>query len=646
MCGIAGIVTRRRLSNDTLREIGDRMQLSIAHRGPDGSGVWIDDAGRLVLAHRRLAIQDLSEAGAQPMVSASGRYVITYNGEIYNFGEIRTELSHLGQAPQWRGASDTEVLLAAVEAWGIGDTLRRTDGMFAFALWDRENQALTLARDKFGEKPLYYGIVGGNFVFGSELRALASACEGGLGEIDPLAAAAIVRSLSIPAPLSIFKRIRKLPPAAFVCVRRDDLDRQQISDPNFYWSAYETALTAIDNPFLGDESEAVDQMYKLLEQSIRRRLVADVPLGAMLSGGIDSSVICLVAQSVSSKPLRTFTIGFTEKEFDEAGHAEATAKLLETEHTTIRLGSHEVISAACQMAQIFDEPFADDSQLVTTALSRAMRRKVTVAVSGDGGDEICGGYVRHHSAPAIWKRLSLLPYPVRRSIASVTRLIGEGSITRLLKLLTGARGEQEERLRKFLGLVDSHSQEEMYERLLTVWPPHSRITMTGATFAHIHETDRMRSFRRRMMLADTVGYLPNDVLTKIDRASMSAALEVRAPFLDPAIFSFAWSLPETFLFDQVGGKRILRALLQRSKPELNVNRPKQGFSAPVSKWLRGPLKEWADDLLCFDGLRTETLFDGKKASAAWSSHRAGRSDESARLWPLLMLRAWKHEWRV
>jgi asparagine synthase (glutamine-hydrolysing) len=641
MCGIAGLWCDRPVADGLLRSAAQRMQQSIAHRGPDGEGVWEDAEAGLALAHRRLAVIDLSDAGAQPMGSASGRYILTYNGEIYNFEALRDELVESGWRHPWRGSSDTEVMLAAIEHWGFEATLPRLDGMFALALWDRRERRLMLARDRFGEKPLYYGLVGKRLLFGSELRALRAAAPDGLGDWDTGAVEALVRGLCIPAPLSIYRSVMKLAPAHYVRIAHEDLTHARLPEPEPFWDAAAVALGAAADPFKGTAEDAAQQLGQLLHESVRTRLVADVSVGAMLSGGIDSSTICAFAQAASGKPLRTFTIGFEDAGYDEAPYAAAVAERLGTDHTTIRVGTREIVAAVPEMPHIYDEPFADSSQVNTTILSQALRREVTVALSGDAGDELFGGYVRYRAAPGMWARLRPVPHPLRRAAARALRSIGQGRVASVVSTLTAARGEQAGRIEKALGLIDSVSPGDLYQRLLSVWP-----TSSGRrACSTVLPGSESLSFARRMMLADTLGYLPSDILAKVDRAAMSVALETRIPFLSPAIFSFAWSLPDAFLLDRRRGKLLLRRTVEPLLPSAMLDRPKQGFAIPLAAWLRGPLREWADEMVTNEQVSVLGVLDAKLVRQAWESHCAGRSDETARLWPVLMFEAWRRTQR-
>lgn len=615
-----------------------RMSEAIRYRGPDGGAVWGDAELGIGLSHRRLAVIDLTEAGAQPMHSASGRYVVSYNGEIYNYQSLRADLMAKGWSRPWRGASDTEVLLAAIEHWGLAATLPRLDGMFAFALWDRQERRLHLARDPFGEKPLYYGIVGEALLFGSELGALAAAAPGGLGDYDPRAIDQLIRTLCVPAPLSIYRAIAKLPPAASVSIEASDLQARVLPEPATYWSALEVARDAAASPFGGSEEDAVEQLSDLLEKSIATRLVADVPVGVMLSSGIDSSTICALAQKRSTAPLRSFTIAVDDPAYNEAPRAAQIAEVLGTQHSTITVGATEALDAVPEMARLYSEPFADASQVVTTLLARALRTEVTVALSGDAGDELFGGYHRYISGPRLWSRLRAIPRPVRGAGSAAIRALGQDRLSGWISGLRGIRGEASGRIHKALGLLDSADENDLYARLIEVWPHWTRQLTAAAPGL---PTLPGLSQARRMMLADTIGYLPSDVLAKVDRAAMSASLETRAPFLSPDLYAFAWSLPDHYLMRGGKGKWPLRRIAERHIPAALLDGPKRGFAPPIGSWLRGPLRDWADDLIRNEQVSSFGVIDPAEIRRAWSSHQHGRHDESPRLWPILMFEAWR-----
>lgn len=612
---------------------------AIRYRGPDGGGVWSDAEAGIGLSHRRLAVIDLTESGAQPMHSASGRYVVSYNGEIYNYQSLRADLNAAGWSQPWRGTSDTEVLLAAIEHWGLEATLPRLDGMFAFALWDRRSRRLHLSRDRFGEKPLYYGFAGGVLLFGSELAALAAAAPGGLGDHDPRAIDLLIRTLCIPAPFSIYRAIAKLPPSTSVSIGEVDLGARALPEPKAYWSAFDVARNAAAAPFEGSEDEAVAQLSALLEQSIATRLVADVPVGVMLSSGIDSSTICALAQKRSSTPLRSYTIAVDDPAYNEAPRAAEIAAILGTRHSTIPVGASEALDTVPEMARLYNEPFADASQVVTTVLARALRTEVTVALSGDAGDEFFGGYYRHVSGPRIWSRLRAIPHPLRRVGSGAVRTLGQDRLSGWMSRLCGIAGEASGRMHKALGLIDSASEDDLYGRLIEVWPHWTRQRVATAP-VDLPALSNL-SYARRMMLADTTGYLPSDVLAKVDRAAMSASLETRAPFLSADLYAFAWSLPDCYLIRDGKGKWPLRRIAERHIPAALLDAPKRGFAPPIGSWLRGSLRDWGEELIRDEQVSSFGVIDPAAIRRAWASHQQGRQDESPRLWPILMFEAWR-----
>lgn len=644
MCGIAGLLAGRPVPEAELARDARVMSDAIAHRGPDGSGVWVDPGAGAALGHRRLAVIDLTAAGAQPMASSSGRYVISFNGEIYNFDRLREQVEQARPGQSWRGHSDTEVLLEAIDAWGLAPALRRIDGMFALALWDRSSRALSLARDRFGEKPLYYGMIGGRFLFGSELRALRAVADLGEADIDVDSLEWLFQTSYIPAPRSVFRGVHKLPPASVLTITAAEVREGVEPVVRSYWDLVAAAREAADSPFEGDDEAMTDRLQALLEQSLRRRIVADVPVGAMLSGGVDSATVVAVAQSVVGAPLKTFTVGFDDRAHDESVEAEAIARAIGTDHTTIQLGSAEILDAVQKMATVYDEPFADSSQVPTYLICQALRRDVTVALSGDAGDELFGGYNRHIVAERLWRRLEKIPSAARAAGAGAVRMAGGESLVALAAGVAGIRGEAALRLQKASRLVDADSGEDLYLRLISHWRRGARVSRGRAWAPDLLGRDRLSpaddSFTRQMILNDTVGYLPNDILTKVDRASMAVALEARVPFLTPDLFSFAWSLPAERLIADGVGKRPLRRLAARYLPEGLMKRQKQGFSMPIGPWLRGPLKAWAGDLLSPSRLKAGGFYDVRQVEKAWREHQSGIDNASA-LWSILMFEAWR-----
>jgi len=652
MCGLTGFFDPSAASGDEdLQCMVERMSDAIRHRGPDDAGAWADQAAGIALGFRRLAIVDLSQAGHQPMVSASGRYVTIFNGEIYNFRELRRELETLpaDDRPCFRGSSDTEVLLAAIERWGLTEAIRRATGMFAIVIWDRQERALTLVRDRIGEKPLYYGWANGAFLFGSELKALAAHPHfAAAAEIDRGALTLYLRHKYIPAPYSIYRGIAKLLPGTSLTITA--ADRGVMPRPVPYWSAQEVAERGVADPFQGSEAEATDQLDALLRQTIRREMVADVPLGALLSGGIDSSTVVALMQAESKRPVQTFTIGFNERGYNEAEHAKQVAKHLGTDHTELYVTGAEALATIPRLPTLYDEPFADASQIPTFLVAELARRSVTVALSGDGGDELFAGYPRHFTGMRLWNRLHHVPSRLRHAAAhgltvvpptgwdraiDIAELVGRG---RLRQHLPG------DRIHKLGRILEAETPEDLYRLIVSDWSEPSAVVL-GGWEPETALTDLRRAARglgpvERMMYLDTVTYLPDDIMVKVDRASMGISLETRAPFLDHQIVEFAWRVPLALKLRDGQGKWLLRQVLYRCVPREFVERPKMGFAVPVATWLRGPLLAWADDLLDEDRLRREGMFEPAPIRRKWLEHRSGKRNWSAQLWDVLMFQAW------
>ncbi len=658
MCGLVGFFG----GIPSHSQIGDqailrRMADTITYRGPDDAGYWCDVDHRVHMGHRRLAIVDLSSAGHQPMQSASGRFVIAFNGEIYNYRILREELE-LSRSPHpfpargegvshWRGHSDTEVMLAAFERWGVVAALARFNGMFAFALWDRRERVLHLARDRFGEKPLYYGWMGDTFLFGSELKAL-KAHPSWRGEIDRGALALYMRYNYIPAPYSIYQGVRKLPPANVlsVPVREVRLETPEIRP---YWSVKEVTEAGIRQPFPGSDVEAVEALDGLLRDAVALRMEADVPLGALLSGGIDSSTVVALMQAQSTRPVKTFSIGFNEAGYNEAEHAKGVAKHLGTEHTELYVTPEEAMAVIPRLPEIYDEPFADSSQIPTFLVSQMTRRHVTVALSGDAGDELFGGYNRYFWGQSIWRKVGWMPKPVRTVLSrgltglapqswdKIFAAMGPALPSRLQAELPG------DKLHKLAGILACSSPEEMYRRLVSHWDPES--VVLGASESPTVLTDRVQwadvpNFTQRMMFLDLVSYLPDDILAKVDRASMAVSLEARVPFLDHGVVEFAGRLPLGMKIREGQGKWILRQVLYRYMPKELIERPKMGFGVPIDAWLRGPLREWAENLLDEAQLKREGFFESEPIRTKWREHLSGRRNWAYHLWDVLMFQAW------
>jgi asparagine synthase (glutamine-hydrolysing) len=645
MCGITGYVgPPGRVAE--MAEIVTRMAVTLAHRGPDDSGCWVDPAVGVALGHRRLSIVDLSPEGHQPMHSASGRYVIVFNGEIYNFLELRAELESRGH--RFRGHSDTEVMLAAFEEWGLEASVAKFNGMFAFAIWDRELRRLQLARDRLGEKPLYYGWMGETFIFGSELKAL-QAHPSFRFSVDRDVLALFLRHACIPAPYCICPGIRQLMPATTVTI--DPSRPGYLASPQPYWSALDVLVHGQADPFTGSEEEALRELDRIGRKAVSLRMIADVPLGAFLSGGVDSATVVALMQVQSDRPVRTFTIGFKESDFNEAEFAAAVARHLGTDHTELYLTPDDMLNLVPRLATMYDEPFADSSQLPTHMVSVMARDYVKVALSGDGGDELFGGYVTHFFWSSAWRSTQCVPYPVRRAAAGALSLVPVAYWDRMMRLVRPAlplRYRQVRRTGDKLHLLSEmlgcRSSSQWHMRKISLWKSPSHVVI-GA-----HELSRgldevvpeslVPDFTRRMMLSDLLTYLPDDLLVKIDRASMAVSLETRVPFLDPELIGFAASLPISLLVNQWQGKLLQRKLLYRYVPQQLVDRPKRGFSVALGEWLRGALRDWTEDLISKTRLEEQGFFHPAPIRQMWTAHLLGQSDYSNELWAVLMFQAW------
>jgi asparagine synthase (glutamine-hydrolysing) len=647
MCGFAGFVGGKWGGRGEIAAVLAAMNRSIVHRGPDRSDVWMDEGARVAFAHNRLAIMDLSPAGNQPMTSPSGRYVTIYNGEIYNHQEIRDELASAGFAPDWKGHSDTETLLAAIDAWGIRGALERATGMFAFALWDRQERALTLARDRLGEKPLYYGRQedGGPFLFGSELKALALHPQF-RPDVDRGALTLLLRYNYIPAPHSIYSGIRKLQPGTFLTLG------QGASEPviDEYWSGAAVAEAGVRNPLRLSDDEAIDELDRQLERSIAGQMIADVPLGAFLSGGIDSSAVVAVMQKLSARPVKTFTIGVHEAGFNEAEHAKAVARHLGTEHTELYVTPAEARAVIPKLPQMYDEPFADSSQIPTHLVSALARQHVTVSLSGDGGDELFGGYNRYLLTSQLWGKISAIPKPFRAAAARAMTAVPPSAWTKFGDAAGGmlpkiARVNRlGDKVHKGAPLLHSGSVGELYAGMLSLWRDPESVVIGAAeppsqATGLVPRLDGLGAIER-MMALDMLGYLPDDILVKVDRASMAVSLESRVPFLDHHVVEFAWRLPFEMKIRGGQTKWILRQLLYRHVPKALIERPKMGFGIPIGEWLRGPLRDWAEALLDERRLRAEGFFRPEPIRRTWEAHVSGRINEEYRLWGVLMFQSW------
>ncbi len=618
------------------------MANTLITRGPDDSGSWCEPATGVAFGFRRLSIIDLSAEGHQPMHSADGRYTIVFNGEIYNFEELRRELAAAGH--RFRGHSDTEVLLAAFLQWGVEAAIRRVNGMLAIALWDSANRELWLMRDRMGKKPLYYGWCGSTFLFGSELKALAAHPDFS-ADIDRDALGQFMHFGYVPGPLSIYKGIRKLPAASLLRVSSRDMREPE---PRPYWSALEAALAGERNPLTVSVDEATEELDRLLRDAVGIRMISDVPLGAFLSGGIDSSVVVALMQAQSAKPVRTFSIGFQEAEFNEAVHAKRVANWLGTDHTEFYVSPQAALDVIPQLPSIYDEPFADSSQVPTYLVSRLARQHVTVALSGDGGDEIFGGYTRYLWAERIWKSMRWIPRPIRALCAGVMRK-GSTPLAACIRaaspvLPRGLRFQNPaDKLQKAAELLSLRSRKQIYNRLISHWKdPQQVVPGSNLPAALIDDpaSAQLQSFVHQMMYIDTISYLPDDILVKVDRASMAVSLEARAPLLDFRIFEFSWRLPLEMQIRGGVGKWLLRRVLDRYVPADLIDRPKMGFGVPIGAWLRGPLRDWAEALLDERRLRSESFFDVAEIRKKWTEHVQGKREWQYYLWDVLMFEAW------
>lgn len=645
MCGLAGLLhsPNAPLAAAMPAALVERMAAGIAHRGPDDSGSTCEPRLGLALAHRRLAVLDLSPAGHQPMASASGRLLIAFNGEIYNHLDLRRELEASGQAPAWRGHADTETLLAAIEAWGLPTALQRACGMWAFALLDRQQQQLQLVRDRFGEKPLSWGLVhhphAPLLAFASELASLR-AIPGFANPIDPEALASLLRWGCIPAPRSIHRDLRQLPPGHSLTIPLPWQPGHPLPQPQPWWDLQAEAAAAARSP-IHNPAEALAATAAALQQAVERQTLADVPLGCFLSGGIDSSLITALLQRCSSRPVRSLTISFPDRGggeagFDEGPWARAVAAHLGTEHLEVALSAADALALIPSLARLYSEPFADSSQIPTHLVCRAARQHgLTVALSGDGGDELFGGYNRHRLAPTLLRRCGPLPPPLRQALA--------GALRHLPMPTAGLRRDKAQKLAA--AIASAGSLAELHSCLTSLWPdPAALMQSPPAAPVPAAPLPAAASAAERLMLADALTYLPADILTKVDRAAMAVGLETRAPFLDHQVASLAWRLPLSFKIHGNQGKWILRQLLSRHLPHHLLSRPKAGFALPLGPWLRGPLRGWAEDLLDPRLLRRQGWLRPEPVQELWLQHRSGRADHTARLWAVLSWQAWLLEW--
>ncbi len=638
MCGIAGLFYKQQtLSADKAEVVLKNMNLAIQHRGPDAADYWFDFADGIGLGHRRLSIIDLSSTGAQPMESSCGRYIFSFNGEIYNYADFKNDLERRGT--KFKGSSDTEVLLEAIATDGIEKTLQNVNGMFAFALWDKRDKKLFLARDKVGKKPLYFGWAGNSFLFSSELKPFHHHPDFE-AETDYDVLSQFLKYHYVPVPHSIYKKVFKLQPGTFLCVDKSDIDNgtsveNLYSKRKKYWSAGSAVQTSLNNPFSGSLQDAEEELANLLTDATKKRLMSDVPLGALLSGGIDSSTVVALMQANSNFPVKTFSLGFEKSKVNEAEHAKLIAEHLGTDHTELYITGQDALNLIPALPSIYDEPFADSSQIPTYLISKLTRDHVTVALTGDGGDELFCGYRRYMRGAKIFDRLQKVPLPLRRAISELLKLTCNKNIA-------------ESRLVKFCDELPVQDPLEMYLHRISKWRRPDKVVLAGED--HYPEfCDEVKQLQindpmHLMMFTDVISYLTDDILVKVDRASMAVSLEVRNPILDHRVLEFAFSLPLSFKTDYKIGKKILRNVLYRHVPQELVERPKQGFAPPVREWLSGPLNEWAEDLLSIERLKRETIFDVSLVRQLWDEFNSGKQRLHGHLWNVLMFQAW-NDWQ-
>lgn len=650
MCGIAGFIDSShsfKNSQEVLRDMAN----TLAHRGPDASGIWFHEPTHVGMAHTRLKIIDCTDAAAQPMHSQSGRFTLVFNGEIYNFQELREELGALGVA--FRSHSDTEVLLAAIETWGVQGAARRAVGMFAFAVHDVLERTLHLVRDRIGIKPLYFGWIGQGdarvFAFASELKAIV--CVPNFERaVDRAALADYFQFLYVPAPRTIWKGISKLAPAHMMSINVDTGETQTA----MYWNARAIAERGVAEPFIGTDAQAEEALLTRVRSAVEAHMVADVPVGAFLSGGIDSTLVTAVMQSISPRPIRTFTVGFQETQSDERMHATNIAKHLKTEHTNVQVSAHELRDGIPLLAQMFDEPFADSSQLPTYLISRAARQHVTVALSGDGGDELFAGYNRHRMMDHVWPALQKIPAPLRTTAALMIRMFSTKQLDVVGKfakpilpnaLRTSQFGDH---LHKLASLAKCKEWTDAYVALVSAWNDPAKLVIDSrpeTTRVDPIQQANMPDALRAMQWIDQTTYLVDDILTKVDRASMAASLETRVPLLDHRLVEFAWTLPVDMKVRNGQGKWILRQALNTFVPAPLMDRPKMGFGIPLESWLRGPLQDWASDLLDERRVRDQGFLNADVVTNEWTQLCAGGGGHQHKAWALLMWMAWVEHWK-
>ena len=650
MCGFTGFLTPNQTLNASQAESTlIKMSNALSHRGPDHQGIWIDSQRGIALGHRRLSIIDLSSQGNQPMHSHCGRYVIAFNGEIYNYLCIRKELESFGVAPEWKGCSDTEIMLAAISYWGLLKAISKFVGMFAFALWDKEKNSLHLSRDRIGEKPLYYGWMGGVLLFGSELKALRKH-PAWKGEVDPDTLALFMQYGYVPTPHSIYKNIFKVQPATIATFNQNNISSLVLPTVETYWQAAKLAQEGEANPVLYDEATAIDHLDRLLEVSVKQQMIADVPLGAFLSGGVDSSTIVAYMQKQSSRPVKTFTIGFQEENYNEAVYAKEVARHLGTDHTELYVSAEQAMEVIPKIPIIYDEPFSDSSQIPTYLISQLTRKKVAVSLSGDGGDELFGGYNRYFWGSSIWGKIGKIPPQPRKLLAQIISSVppsGWDDIYKILKSVTPAKLRQPDfgnKLHKLAKVLGATNADSMFLGLTSLWDKSSNLvrnTTHGKTIlGQSHSRSGIKNFAQRMMFLDAMNYLPDDILVKVDRASMAVGLETRVPFLNHHLIEFAWRTPLSMKIKNGQGKWLLRQVLYKYVPKELIERPKMGFAVPIGTWLRGPLRDWAEDLLDENRLKSEGFLNSTLVRDKWKEHLTGKKNWHHHIWTVLMFQGW------
>jgi asparagine synthase (glutamine-hydrolysing) len=646
MCGFAGfLASENSIRNNDAKTVLHQMADAIFRRGPDSDGYWVDDSAGIGLAHRRLAIVDLSPAGAQPMTSSSGRYVFAFNGEVYNHLIMRAELERFTGSPHgWRGHSDTETLLGGFDAWGIEGTLQHAIGMFAFAVWDKETRILTLARDRLGEKPLYYGWQGKGgqaaFLFGSDLSALRRYPTFS-ADINRDALATFMRHNCIGGVHSIYSGIYKLEPGHMLSL--------SLAAPKpvvrAWWSGAQVARQGVAQPYAGSPDEAIDALEGLLRDAVGQQMMADVPLGAFLSGGIDSSTVVALMQAQSNRPVRTFSIGFNEAGYNEAEHAKAVARHLGTDHTELYVTAQQALDVIPQLPNLYSEPFADPSQIPTFLVSHLARQHVKVSLSGDAGDELFSGYNRYQMTAGLWSKLSRIPRPLRLLMAGIITTVSPGVWDKIGSVLPMSRVG--DKLHKGAAVLGSRSVADLYRGMVSHWADPANVVLGATEPASVLSgaAPNLQGLNdvERMMALDMLSYLPDDILAKVDRAAMGVSLETRVPFLDHRVVEFAWSLPLQYKLRNGVTKWLLRQVLYRYVPRKLIERPKMGFGVPIDQWLRGPLRDWAESLLSESRLRQEGFFDPAPIRRKWAEHLSGQRNWQYHLWDVLIFQAWLEE---